>query len=60
MVKNKDYKWGPEAKLDEITVRYIGVGPAQVQALRNGEADIIARRHPPTPWSSSRPSKARA
>ncbi len=42
MVKNKDYNWGPEAKLDEITVRYIGSAPAQVQALKNGEADIIA------------------
>lgn len=42
MVKNKDYNWGPEANLDEITVRYIGSAPAQVQALKNGEADIIA------------------
>ncbi len=42
MVKNKDYKWGPEAQLDEITVRYIGDAAAQVQALKNGEADIIA------------------
>ncbi|HSO15013.1 MAG TPA: ABC transporter family substrate-binding protein [Arthrobacter sp.] len=42
MIKNKDYNWGPEAKLDEITVRYIGSAPAQVQALKNGEADIIA------------------
>ena len=42
MVKNKDYNWGPTAKLDEITVRYIGEAPAQVQALKNGEADIIA------------------
>jgi peptide/nickel transport system substrate-binding protein len=42
MVRNKDYNWGPEAKLDEITVRYIGSSPAQVQALKNGEADIIA------------------
>ncbi|BCW72195.1 ABC transporter family substrate-binding protein [Arthrobacter sp. NicSoilB8] len=42
MVKNKDYNWGPVANLDEITVRYIGEAPAQVQALKNGEADIIA------------------
>jgi peptide/nickel transport system substrate-binding protein len=42
MVRNKDYNWGPEAKLDEITVRYIGDAGAQVQALKNGEADIIA------------------
>ncbi|WP_427129993.1 ABC transporter family substrate-binding protein [Pseudarthrobacter sp. S9] len=42
MVRNKDYNWGPEAKLDEITVRYIGDSAAQVQALKNGEADIVA------------------
>ncbi|WP_426996469.1 ABC transporter family substrate-binding protein [Pseudarthrobacter sp. N5] len=42
MVRNKDYNWGPAASLDEITVRYIGAAPAQVQALKNGEADIIA------------------
>ncbi|UKA61723.1 ABC transporter family substrate-binding protein [Arthrobacter sp. FW306-04-A] len=42
MVRNKDYNWGPTASLDEITVRYIGSAPAQVQALKNGEADIIA------------------
>ncbi|WP_427171803.1 ABC transporter family substrate-binding protein [Arthrobacter sp. 92] len=42
MVRNKDYNWGPAASLDEITVRYIGSAPAQVQALKNGEADIIA------------------
>ncbi|BAS16997.1 hypothetical protein AHiyo8_53000 [Arthrobacter sp. Hiyo8] len=42
MVRNKDYNWGPTPNLDEITVRYIGSAPAQVQALKNGEADIIA------------------
>ncbi|MGY2745604.1 ABC transporter family substrate-binding protein [Pseudarthrobacter sp. O4] len=42
LVKNKDYNWGPEAKLDEITIRYIGSASAQVQALKNREADIIA------------------
>lgn len=42
MVRNKDYNWGPAANLDEITVRYIGDSAAQVQALKNGEADIIA------------------
>jgi peptide/nickel transport system substrate-binding protein len=40
--RNEDYSWGPEPKVDEITVRYIGEAPAQVQALQNGEADIIA------------------
>ena len=42
MVRNKDYNWGPEPKLDEITVRYIGSAAAQVQTLKNNDADIIA------------------
>ncbi|QYF89601.1 ABC transporter family substrate-binding protein [Arthrobacter sp. PAMC25284] len=42
MIRNRDYNWGPEAKLDEITVRYIGDAGAQVQALQAGQADIIA------------------
>jgi len=42
MVRNKDYNWGPEAKLDGITVRFMGDAGAQVQALKNGAADIIA------------------
>jgi peptide/nickel transport system substrate-binding protein len=42
LVRNEDYTWGPEPKIDEITIRYIGEAPAQVQALQNGEVDIIA------------------
>jgi peptide/nickel transport system substrate-binding protein len=42
LTRNEDYKWGPMPKVDEITVRYIGEAPAQVQALQNGEVDIIA------------------
>lgn len=42
LVRNKDYTWGPAPKLDQITVRYIGSASAQIQALKNGEADIIA------------------
>ncbi|MHA7220135.1 ABC transporter family substrate-binding protein [Arthrobacter sp. MDT1-48-3] len=42
LVRNEDYTWGPIPKVDEITVRYIGEAPAQVQALQNGEVDIIA------------------
>ncbi len=42
LTRNEDYSWGPEPKVDEITVRYIGEAPAQVQALQNGEVDIIA------------------
>jgi len=41
LVRNKDYNWGPIPKLDEIVVRTIGAAPAQVQALKNGEVDII-------------------
>ncbi|MDQ4491117.1 ABC transporter family substrate-binding protein [Sinomonas sp. ASV486] len=42
LVRNKDYNWGPTPNLDQITIRYIGSAPAQIQALKNGEADIIA------------------
>ncbi|GAB2739575.1 ABC transporter family substrate-binding protein [Sinomonas soli] len=42
LVRNKDYNWGPTPNVDSIVVRYIGSAPAQVQALKNGEADIIA------------------
>ena len=42
LVRNKDFNWGPTANLDQITIRYIGSAPAQIQALKNGEADIIA------------------
>ncbi|WP_159617933.1 ABC transporter family substrate-binding protein [Arthrobacter zhaoguopingii] len=42
LVRNEDYNWGPEPKIDEVTIRYIGEAPAQVQALQNGEVDIIA------------------
>jgi peptide/nickel transport system substrate-binding protein len=42
LTRNEDYNWGPMPKVDEITVRYIGEAPAQVQALQNGEVDIIA------------------
>ncbi|WP_372698007.1 ABC transporter family substrate-binding protein [Arthrobacter sp. JSM 101049] len=42
LVRNEDYNWGPMPKVDSIVVRYIGESPAQVQALKNGEVDIIA------------------
>ncbi|KRF08514.1 ABC transporter substrate-binding protein [Arthrobacter sp. Soil782] len=41
LVRNEDYAWGPEPALDEITIRYIGDANAQVQALQNGEVDIV-------------------
>ncbi len=40
--RNTDYKWGPAASLDSITVRFIADASAQVAALKNQEADIIA------------------
>lgn len=42
LVRNRDYVWGPEPFLDEITVRFTGGVPAAVTALRSGQADIIA------------------
>lgn len=42
LVQNKDYVWGPEPSLDEITVTFTGAAAAAVAALRNGQADIIA------------------
>ncbi|WP_430297993.1 ABC transporter family substrate-binding protein [Sinomonas sp. B1-1] len=42
LIRNRDYAWGPTPNADSIVVRYIGSAPAQVQALKNGEADIIA------------------
>lgn len=41
LVRNDKYG-GTPAKLDEVTVRYIGDANAAIGALRNGEADIIA------------------
>lgn len=40
--RNPDYTWGEVPNLDEITIRYIGDASAQIQALKNGEVDIIA------------------
>jgi ABC-type transport system substrate-binding protein len=42
LVRNENYQGEREVSLDEITVRYIPEAPAQVQALQNGEVDIIA------------------
>nr|WP_314316090.1 ABC transporter family substrate-binding protein [Kocuria rhizophila] len=39
--KNENYKGDHEGKLDEITLRTIGDSTAQIQALRNGEVDIM-------------------
>jgi peptide/nickel transport system substrate-binding protein len=42
LVRNDSYKWGPKPSVDEVTIRFIGAAPDQVQALKNGEVDIIA------------------
>jgi peptide/nickel transport system substrate-binding protein len=41
LVRNKDYNWGPMPNVDQIVVRTIGSAPAQVQALKNGEVDVV-------------------
>jgi peptide/nickel transport system substrate-binding protein len=40
--KNPDFTWGEPAKIDELIIRYNEDPMAQVQALENGELDIIA------------------
>ncbi|UZX04002.1 ABC transporter family substrate-binding protein [Arthrobacter sp. CDRTa11] len=42
LVRNRDYVWGPEPHLDEITIRFTGAVQAAVEALRNGQADVIS------------------
>ncbi len=42
LVRNRDYVWGAEPYLDEITVRFTGAPGAAVSALGSGQADIIA------------------
>jgi peptide/nickel transport system substrate-binding protein len=42
MTANKAYTWGPLPKVSKITVRFIADPTAQVQALENGEVDIIS------------------
>lgn len=39
---NPDYTWGPKPHLEKITVRFIQDPTAQVQALQNGEVQIIS------------------
>jgi peptide/nickel transport system substrate-binding protein len=42
LVRNRDYIWGQEPWLDEINIRFTGALPAALDALRNGQADIIS------------------
>jgi peptide/nickel transport system substrate-binding protein len=39
--KNPDFTWGTKSNVDEVIVRYNEDAMAQVQALKNGELDII-------------------
>jgi peptide/nickel transport system substrate-binding protein len=39
---NKNYSWGPSPKIEKITIRFIEDPLASVQALSNGEVDIIS------------------
>jgi peptide/nickel transport system substrate-binding protein len=41
LTANKDYTWGPLPHAQKITVRFIADQTAQVQALQNGEIDIL-------------------
>lgn len=42
LVRNRDYVWGPEPHLDEITIQFTGAVQTAVDALRNGQADVIS------------------
>ncbi|WP_066515111.1 ABC transporter family substrate-binding protein [Curtobacterium ammoniigenes] len=42
LAKNPNYKGGPTPQVDNLTVRFIADPTAQVQALQNGEVDIIS------------------
>ncbi|MHA7986112.1 ABC transporter family substrate-binding protein [Rathayibacter sp. CAU 1779] len=42
LTRNPDYSAGPIPKVDTLTVRFIPDQTAQVQALQNGEVDIIS------------------
>jgi peptide/nickel transport system substrate-binding protein len=42
LTANKDYAWGQSPKIQTITIRFIEDALAAVQALANGEVDIIS------------------
>lgn len=42
LTRNESFDWGPEPKVDSITVRYTEDPLASVTALQNGEVDLIA------------------
>jgi peptide/nickel transport system substrate-binding protein len=42
LTANPDYSWGPSPKVEKITVRIISEPLAAVQALANGDVDLIS------------------
>ncbi|WP_233571509.1 ABC transporter family substrate-binding protein [Cellulomonas triticagri] len=42
LTRNESFNWGPEPKVDSITIRYTEDPLASVTALQNGEVDLIA------------------
>lgn len=42
LARNEKFNWGPEPKVDSVTVRYSEDPLASVTALQNGEVDLIA------------------
>ena len=42
LTRNESFDWGPEPKVDSITIRYTEDPLASVTALQNGEVDLIA------------------
>lgn len=42
LTRNESFNWGPEPKVDNITIRYTEDPLASVTALQNGEVDLIA------------------
>jgi peptide/nickel transport system substrate-binding protein len=41
LAANPNYNWGPKPKIAKITVRFIPDQTAQVQALQNGEVNVL-------------------
>ncbi|MBO0908957.1 ABC transporter family substrate-binding protein [Arthrobacter sunyaminii] len=42
LVRNDDYRWGPQPELDRITVRFLQDSSGQAAALKDGTVDIIS------------------
>ena len=42
LVRNKDYVWGPEPYLDDVTIQFTDSVQAAVDSLKSGRVDIIS------------------